>query len=300
MTKREVIKEVIHDFEPLFDDAQDAEVTIGWESAYKYLKAFIVKLENMTAFDEKELLNPYFMVYDLETGDVYTVHDYGRTRILHAFFITCNLLPVSFIGCIQCTSIKELQHAVGEIVDEYKRILNEAIEETLGINTFILVGYDGRDNYVGFNILDQQVHMIGEYKTYREQIYVDGKKISSSEVSIITLPENLYHKLCLNVKTSIACRRCEWNGFEVRKPHEKKEIDLTGCARPEKLKAIYAMAVDALNKSFIKDIGCEKELIELERDILFLETVPHQIATETGTIWRIGLNTLQILGATNI
>lgn len=300
MTKIEVIKEVIHDFDPLFVDALDAEVTNGWESAYKYLKAFIENLENLTAFDEKALLNPYFMVYDLETGDVYTVHDYGRTRILPAFFITCNLLPVSFIGCIQCTSIKELQHAVGEIVDEYKRIVDAIIEKTFGIDTFILVGYDGRDNYVGLSIIEDQLHMINEYKTYREQVYIDGKKVDSSEVSIIMLPDNLYHSLCLNVKNSIANRRCEWNSFEVRKPHVKKEIDIWGCTNPKVLKEIYTTAVDILNKSFVTDIGFDKELVELESNILVWESVNFIFAHEFGIIKRIDSLVLQILEKVNI
>lgn len=300
MNKMEIIKEVIHDFEPLFDDAQDTEVTIGWESAYKYLKAFIENLENMTAFDEKVLLNPYFMVYDLETGDVYTVHDYGKTRILPAFFITCNLLSVSFIGCIQCTSIKEFQHAVGEIVDEYKCIVDAAIEKTFGIDTFILVGYDGRDNYVGLSIIEDQLHMINEYKTYREQVYIDGKKVDSSEVSIIMLPDNLYHSLCLNVKNSIANRRCEWNSFEVRKPHVKKEIDIWGCSNPKVLKEIYTTAVDILNKSFVTDIGFDKELVELESNILVWESVNFIFAHEFGIIKRIYSLVLQILEKVNI
>lgn len=300
MNKMKAIKEVIHDFEPLFDDAQDAEVTIGWESAFIYLKAFIDHLENVTVFDEKALQNPYFMLYDLETGDVYTVHDYGRTRILPAFFWPLSFISVSFISCVRCESPQELQQTVCGIVDEYKQILNKAIEETLGINTFILVGYDGRDDYVGFNILDQQVHMIGEYKTYREQIYVDEKKISSSEVSVIMLPDNLYHSLCLNVKNSIANRRCEWNSFEVRKPHVKKEIDIWGCSNPKVLKEIYTTAVDILNKSFVTNIGFDNELIDLESNILVWESVNFIFAHEFGIIKRIDSLVLQILEKVNI
>ena len=293
MNRQNEIKDIINDSELIFADAKEAKITKGWKKAFEYLSEFVRYYDN---YDKHTniITDPFFMLFDLENGDIYAVHDFGRTRILPAFFIPYNLLPISYIGCGPCSSPKALKDKVMNIVAEYQSHIADALIIANGVDAILITGYDGTDNYIGVNLSSGQFALVWEYKTYRDHVFIDGNKIAMSNVYIFLLPDDLYYRLGLYVKNVFANCRCEWNCFEARKPHVKKKIDTFGCPLPQALIKIYTDAVDVLNLSFRRDIGFEKELIQLERDILFLERGAYLVAIEAGVIRRIAENMVKI------
>ena len=144
MDKINAIKDFINDSELLFDDAKEAIVTRGWENAFKYQKGFMKYYDD---YDKHTIIiaDPFFMLFDLEDGDIYAVHDFGKTRILPAFFIPYNLLPISYIGCGPCSSPKALKDKVMNIVAEYQSHIADALIKANGVDAILITGYDGTE-----------------------------------------------------------------------------------------------------------------------------------------------------------
>lgn len=254
----------------------------GWEEAFKFCamhnrqelltmdRPFIDKSGNIIDYGDATIL----FLFEMLTCKVYTIYNYGKYKILPAFFLGFSLLPIDPHEFWQCNNIIQMKETLNSIVKEYATfILNnkKCIEEK---PSYLIVADDGFDNHMVLNLSDNLNSYITGYKTYRQYFYLDFEKIEAKTVNILSLPKMLANKLNLLVDEYRLSHRCAWNReFEKREHHELIDLDSNGYYltpnSPDQ--QIYAKAVQILNDSFKHDIGHVDELIRLEKLISLLE-----------------------------